>query len=90
MLSPLPLKWRASANPERLSSPAPGKTSVTGSPLAEMAAPAVGVSRTAVRGERQRPEGHASFDPMIVERLTEDVVRRVEKRVRVERERRGL
>jgi hypothetical protein len=32
----------------------------------------------------------ANFDPKLLDRLTDDVVRRVERRVRIERERRGI
>jgi hypothetical protein len=32
----------------------------------------------------------SDLDPRLVDRLTDDVIRRVERRVRIERERRGL
>jgi hypothetical protein len=32
----------------------------------------------------------SDLDPRFVDRLTDDVIRRVERRVRIERERRGL
>lgn len=45
-----------------------------------------------VEASRPRPATvrFADFEPGLVDRLTDDVIRRVERRVRIERERRGL
>jgi hypothetical protein len=52
---------------------------------AVLAAPAAQVRATAAEAMRLM-----ALDPKLIDRLADDVVRRVEKRVRIERERRGL
>jgi hypothetical protein len=47
-------------------------------------APSADTTRTRV------PVRTADFDPGVLDRLADDVIRRVERRVRIERERRGL
>jgi hypothetical protein len=42
------------------------------------------------RFEQPAAQQITSLDPRLVDRLTDDVIRRVEQRVRIERERRGL
>lgn len=60
-----------------------------------LAAPST-TSRSAVPATATRMMGESEkarpvpLDPMLVDRLTEDVIRRVERRVRIERERRGI
>jgi hypothetical protein len=38
----------------------------------------------------RRAPAVTSLDPVLVDRLTDDVIRRVERRIRIERERRGV
>jgi hypothetical protein len=42
------------------------------------------------RAERAAATSVTNLDPALLDRLTDDVIRRVERRVRIERERRGL
>lgn len=62
--------------------------SVSRPPVRSAAVPEPGpeASRRSARGALQA----ADFDPALLDRLTDDVIRRVERRVRIERERRGL
>ncbi|HUR83674.1 MAG TPA: hypothetical protein VM733_23165 [Thermoanaerobaculia bacterium] len=63
-------------------------------------APAPAVFPRRVTAQETAPEAHrtatraalkaADFDPGLLDRLTDDVIRRVERRARIERERRGL
>jgi len=47
-------------------------------------------SNLSPRGERASPQQLTQLDPAMLDRLTDDVIRRVEQRVRIERQRRGL
>jgi hypothetical protein len=72
------------------------RTEIAGQPLHPSPAPSP--ARSVVRQETasevsaKRPAALrvTDLDPALLDRLTDDVIRRVEKRVRIERERRGL
>jgi hypothetical protein len=69
----------AVANPSMSSSRSPVRSAAVQESAPE-------APRRAARGTLQA----ADFDPALLDRLTDDVIRRVERRVRIERERRGL
>jgi hypothetical protein len=91
-----PLVWHAEAPPPRaLATPQSGRgidaaapdaapTPLLAPAAAPLAAPPLGAGQTreAVRAQL--------LDPALADRLADDVIRRVEKRLRIERERRGL
>lgn len=89
--APIELVWRARHSSAADASD--GMMVVTGS--AALPAPPT-VSRSAVQVSPARVTGESEkarpvpLDPALVDRLTEDVIRRVERRVRIERERRGI
>ena len=92
---PAPIVWRDAARAQRSESEGiaqrnqrPPSTNRT-SPVS--ASPDGGAAREA-SALRQRTASVrlSDFEPGLVERLTDDVIRRVERRVRIERERRGL
>lgn len=90
--APIELVWRAQhgtgagasdgmmvvGGPTALAAPATMSRSPT---------PATAAARVIAESEKARP---VPLDPALVDRLTEDVIRRVERRVRIERERRGI
>lgn len=92
---PVHIVWRDASRPERS---APG--SVTAAAAAAAAAARTSPSAAdadhtivhAMPWARPRPAAvrFADFEPGLLDRLTEDVIRRVERCVRIERERRGI
>lgn len=91
LVRPVALVWRTpqpqteSARETTFTSP---QTTVSRPPVRSAAVqePAAEPARRSV----QRALQASDFDPALLERLTDDVIRRVERRVRIERERRGL
>jgi hypothetical protein len=89
--APVELVWRAQHSVA--SGASDGMMVVSGSmalatPAAVSRSPVpAAASRVTSESEKARP---APLDPMLVDRLAEDVIRRVERRVRIERERRGI
>jgi len=83
------LVWR------RASRPAPESI-----PEEQHATPSTSMQRTSMRHDATHPVSARAerpvtpqitkFDPALLDRLTDDVIRRVERRMRIERERRGL
>jgi hypothetical protein len=101
--SPMASKQLVAKRPPELVWRAPAKTAV--GPLNETAGTeANGSTMTSMRATSFRAGGSAKasqagaiakarpmpFDPSLVDRLAEDVIRRVERRVRIDRERRGI
>ena len=70
----------AAENPRVIPSPASFRAAVAEAEVAQQVRPMVARAATQT----------TSIDPALIDRLTEDVIRRVEKRARIERERRGL
>jgi hypothetical protein len=86
--SPVSLVWRRSsgdAGESTRSAPEPVRASAAAMPSTAIPPDVPGHVRTAAA----RPMAPA-FDASMVERLTDDVIRKIEKRVRIERERQGL
>lgn len=88
---PVELVWRAPLRPAagvavevaRADLPPPSQRASTRS-FVETASEPTG------RGERMAPAPLINLDPTLLDRLTDHVIRRVERRARIERERRGL
>jgi hypothetical protein len=89
---PVDLVWRGAAH---ISPQPPGN----GWSRVDAALPPSAVTRTSVQDPPPVDPARIAkaaalkltdFDPGLVEQLTEDVIRRVDRRVRIERERRGL
>jgi hypothetical protein len=87
--------WRDAA---RTSSGSPGtdRPAVSRTGAADVARTATEPRPDGVARDARTPHGRAAavrladFEPGLLDRLTDDVIRRVERRVRIERERRGL
>ncbi|MCV9961734.1 hypothetical protein OIU34_07440 [Pararhizobium sp. BT-229] len=85
-LPPASLEWRKQPNAaERM-------TADAGRDAEEAARPVAGrTSSGSMPGSQPaRPGAATMFDPAVVERLVDDVIRRIDRRGRIERERRGL
>lgn len=90
--APIELVWRAqhsaAANASDGMMVVSGSTTLAApATMSRSPAPATAAARVIAESEKAR---RASLDPALVDRLTEDVIRRVERRVRIERERRGI
>ncbi|HEX7153701.1 MAG TPA: hypothetical protein VF618_19595 [Thermoanaerobaculia bacterium] len=92
LVRPAVLVWRSAAQAQRESAretsftnplPAPSRPSARAAAAQE---PAPDAPRRAA----QRALQAGDLDPALLDRLTDDVIRRVERRVRIDRERRGL
>ena len=86
------LVWRAAPRPQ----PETGGEGAVANPamsLSRLPARSAALPETAPEAPRRSARAAlqaADFDPALLDRLTDDVIRRVERRVRIERERRGL
>jgi hypothetical protein len=90
--APIELVWRAqhsaAANASDGMMVVSGSTTLAApATMPRSPAPATAAARVIAESEKARP---ASLDPALFDRLTEDDIRRVERRVRIERERRGI
>jgi hypothetical protein len=89
---PVPLVWR-SAGPDPSRPPAsPGREMTASLPWPSPPG-RVGPLAVVPEGDRARPRvpvRAADLEPGVLDRLADDVIRRVERRARIERERRGL
>lgn len=95
--SPLPeLTWRAAAPAATDASASRQRADVQAShtiparSYADIADERARASERRTASERAKPTRLSDLDPTLVDRLADDVIRRVERRVRIERERRGL
>ncbi|MEO8519787.1 MAG: hypothetical protein ABI603_00405 [Acidobacteriota bacterium] len=89
----MPLVWRAvGAESSRVSASSGRSIESVSAPPASSTRPTAGPSpQAAADAAPARPPVRTSdFEPGVLDRLTDDVIRRVERRVRIERERRGL
>lgn len=93
-VQPPPIVWRASAPPRRggHERPAPSAPTPTASVTSATPPPSGDVTSAHSATGHARTAGLrlVDFDPGVLDRLTEDVIQRVERRIRIERERRGL
>jgi hypothetical protein len=88
---PAELVWAAAAG--AANAPASPFTTRGASHAVATPAPATPASvraETAVTSRAQQPSRTTVLDPALVDRLADDVIKRVERRIRIERERRGL
>jgi hypothetical protein len=90
---PVRLVWRSAGSDSGRSSSAPTSRpleSVMPPPAPSPRAGATPVTAALEPQMRRLPVRTADFEPGVLDRLTDDVIRRVERRARIERERRGL
>ncbi|HET8774101.1 MAG TPA: hypothetical protein VFP80_09935 [Thermoanaerobaculia bacterium] len=92
LVRPAMLVWRTApqAQAEMPHGAAHASPPMTFSRPAARSAAAQELAPEAPRRATQHPLRPGDLDPALLDRLTDDVIRRVEKRVRIERERRGL
>lgn len=86
------LVWRRNERRRVVSEDAPvtNNTEVTQRSTARTPAATTHVQSVSAPGNQTTPQQITKFDPSLLDRLTDDVIRRVEKRALVERQRRGL
>jgi hypothetical protein len=82
------LVWRASIDTEGSHDTARAATTIARSDLSARSTPAE-VSPSADRGIGKAVVCATALDPVLVDRLADDVIRRIDRRARIERERRG-
>jgi hypothetical protein len=89
---PVPLVWRSAGPDPGRSSASPSRAMAASSPSASPSNP-TGAPAMVPAADPARPRvpvRTADFEPGVLDRLADDVIRRVERRARIERERRGL
>lgn len=94
-MPPAQIVWREGAGPRRsapdvIAHAASASSSVTRGSRSSPIVDDAGVNETFAARPRHAAVGLADFEPGLIDRLTDDVIRRVERRVRIERERRGI
>jgi hypothetical protein len=88
------LVWPKAASPRKVESQAtaPPEARIAGSDAigASAVTRTLGVAQSAPGSAARKPTRLSDLEPNFVDRLADDVIRRVERRARIERERRGL